>query len=113
MTVENRAEAIIDLGAIASNIKHLMAISGKPALAVVKADAYGHGFVPVAKQALDAGATWLGVALLEEAIALRENGITAPIIAWLTPISDDFESAVRNEIDIAVPSLEHLHRIID
>ena len=113
MTVENRAEAIIDLGAIASNIKHLMAISGKPALAVVKADAYGHGLVPVAKQALDAGATWLGVALLEEAIALRENGITAPIIAWLTPISDDFESAVRNEIDIAVPSLEHLHRIID
>jgi len=113
MTVENRAEAIINLGAIASNIKHLMAISGKPALAVVKADAYGHGLVPVAKQALDAGATWLGVALLEEAIALRENGITAPIIAWLTPISDDFESAVRNEIDIAVPSLEHLHRIID
>ena len=113
MTVENRAEAIIDLGAIASNIKHLMAISGKPALAVVKADAYGHGLVPVAKQALDAGATWLGVALLEEAIALRENGIAAPIIAWLTPISDDFENAVRNEIDIAVPSLEHLHRIID
>ncbi|MFZ9226445.1 MAG: alanine racemase [Candidatus Nanopelagicaceae bacterium] len=113
MTAENRAEAIIDLGAIASNIKHLMAISGKPALAVVKADAYGHGLVPVAKQALQAGATWLGVALLEEAVVLRENGVTAPIIAWLTPISDDFDSAVKNDIDIAIPSLEHLHRIID
>ena len=113
MTAENRAEAIIDLSAIASNIKHLMAISGKPALAVVKADAYGHGLVPVAKQALQAGATWLGVALLEEAVVLRENGVTAPIIAWLTPISDDFDSAVKNDIDIAIPSLEHLHRIID
>ena len=113
MTAENRAEAIIDLGAIASNIKHLMAISGKPALAVVKADAYGHGLVPVAKQALQAGATWLGVALLEEAVALRENGVTAPIIAWLTPISDDFDSAVKNDIDIAIPSLEHLHAIIE
>ena len=113
MTAENRAEAIIDLGAIASNIKHLMAISGKPALAVVKADAYGHGLVPVAKQALQAGATWLGVALLEEAVVLRENGVTAPIIAWLTPISDDFDSAVKNDIDIAIPSLEHLHAIIE
>ena len=113
MTAENRAEAIIDLGAIASNIKHLMAISGKPALAVVKADAYGHGLVPVAKQALQAGATWLGVALLEEAVALRENGVTAPIIVWLTPISDDFDSAVKNDIDIAIPSLEHLHAIIE
>jgi alanine racemase len=113
MTVENRAEAIIDLGAIAANIQHLMAISGKPALAVVKADAYGHGLVPVAKKALQAGATWLGVALLEEAIALRENGISAPIIAWLTPISDDFETAVRNDIDIAIPSVEHLHAIIE
>ena len=113
MTAENRAEAIIDLGAIASNIKHLMAISGKPALAVVKADAYGHGLVPVAKQALHAGATWLGVALLEEAVALRESGVTAPIIAWLTPISDDFHSAAKNQIDIAIPSLEHLHAIIE
>jgi alanine racemase len=113
MTSANRAEALIDLTAIAANIKHLMSISGKPAMAVVKADAYGHGLVPVAKQALHAGATWLGVALLDEAIALRESGITAPIIAWLTPISDDFESAVRSEIDIAIPSLEHLHRITD
>jgi alanine racemase len=65
MTVENRAEVIIDLAAIEANVKYLMAKSGKPALAVVKADAYGHGLVPVAKRALEAGATWLGVALLE------------------------------------------------
>ena len=71
MSTQNRAEAVIDLNAIEANIKLLMATSGKPALAVVKADAYGHGLVPVAKRALKAGATWLGVALMEEAIMLR------------------------------------------
>jgi len=81
MSTQNRAEAVIDLNAIEANIKFLMAKSGKPALAVVKADAYGHGLIPVAQRALKAGATWLGVALLDEAIALRESGINAPILA--------------------------------
>ena len=53
----NRAEALIDLSAIEFNVKKLIADSGKPALAVVKADAYGHGLVPVAERALEAGAT--------------------------------------------------------
>ncbi|NBP22762.1 MAG: alanine racemase [Actinobacteria bacterium] len=109
--MENRAEVLIDLGAIRENIKYLMAKSGKPALAVVKADGYGHGLLPVAKSALSAGASWLGVALLEEAIALRQGGISAPIIAWLTPITDDFESAINADIDIAIPSLAHLEVI--
>jgi alanine racemase len=109
--MENRAEVLIDLGAIRENIKYLMAKSGKPALAVVKADGYGHGLLPVAKSALSAGASWLGVALLEEARALRQGGISAPIIAWLTPITDDFESAINEDIDIAIPSLDHLEVI--
>jgi len=109
--MENRAEVLIDLGAIRENIKFLMAKSGKPALAVVKADGYGHGLLPVAKSALSAGANWLGVALLEEAKALRLGGISAPIIAWLTPITDDFESAINEDIDIAIPSLAHLEAI--
>lgn len=109
--MENRAEVLIDLGAIRENIKYLMAKSGKPALAVVKADGYGHGLLPVAKSALSAGASWLGVALLEEARALRQGGINAPIIAWLTPITDDFASAISEDIDIAIPSLAHLEAI--
>jgi alanine racemase len=109
--MENRAEVLIDLGAIRENIKYLMGKSGKPALAVVKADGYGHGLLPVAKSALSAGASWLGVALLEEASALRQGGISAPIIAWLTPITDDFESAINEDIDIAIPSLDHLEVI--
>ena len=109
--MENRAEVLIDLGAIRENIKYLMAKSGKPALAVVKADGYGHGLLPVAKSALSAGASWLGVALLEEARALRQGGISAPIIAWLTPVTDDFASAINEDIDIAIPSLAHLEAI--
>ena len=109
--MENRAEVLIDLGAIRENIKYLMAKSGKPALAVVKADGYGHGLLPVAKSALSAGASWLGVALLEEAKALRQGGINAPIIAWLTPVTDDFASAISEDIDIAIPSLAHLEAI--
>jgi alanine racemase len=109
--MENRAEVLIDLGAIRENIKYLMAKSGKPALAVVKADGYGHGLLPVAKSALSAGASWLGVALLEEARVLRQGGISAPIIAWLTPVTDDFASAISEDIDIAIPSLAHLEAI--
>ena len=80
-------------------------------LAVVKADAYGHGLVPVAKAATAAGAAWLGVALLEEAFILRDHGIQAPIISWLTPPSSDFNRAIESEIDLAVPSILHLKLI--
>ena len=112
MTTHNRAEAIVDLSAIKANINYLMNKAGKPALAVVKADAYGHGLVPVAKAAIEGGASWLGVALLEEALTLRVHDVKAPIIAWLTPITDDFVAAVKNDIDIAIPSREHLQAVV-
>ena len=54
-------------------------------LAVVKADAYGHGAVPAAEAALEGGATWLGVALVEEGVALREAGIDAPVLVLSEP----------------------------
>ena len=89
-----RAEAIVDLSAIKFNVELLKKTSGTKLLAVVKADAYGHGLVPVAQAAVSAGADYLGVALLEEAVALREAGITAPILAWLVqPGSDSCCSA--------------------
>ena len=113
MTNHNRAEVIVDLTAIEANIKRLMQRAGNSALAVVKADAYGHGLVPVARAAIKAGVEWLGVALLEEALRLREAGIGTPIIAWLTPITDDLGAAVKNDIDVAVPSREHLHAVLE
>jgi alanine racemase len=107
----NRAEALVDLSAIKSNVATLKAKAGVNLLAVVKADAYGHGLVPVAKAALEGGADWLGVALLEEAIALRSAGISAPILAWLVPPGSDFQSAVDHDIDIAVASLKTLDEV--
>ena len=107
----NRAEARIDLERISINIKHLKNHSGTPVMAVVKADAYGHGLVPVARAAVEAGATALGVALLEEAITLREAGITAPILAWLVPPGSDFKLAVDNEIELAASSIVALEQI--
>ena len=79
--------AEIDLGAISENTRILKRHAGSAALmAVVKANAYGHGAVPVARKSLESGATWLGVARLSEAVELREAGIDAPIlILGVTP----------------------------
>ncbi|CAN2220055.1 Alr Alanine racemase [Candidatus Nanopelagicaceae bacterium] len=106
-----RAEALVDLSAIKHNVALLKEKSGTDLLAVVKADAYGHGLVSVAKAALDAGASMLGVALLEEAISLREAGITAPILAWLVQPGSDYKSAIDLDIDLAAGSLKALHEI--
>jgi len=106
-----RAEALVDLSAIKHNVQFLKERSGTNLLAVVKADAYGHGLIPVAKAALSAGATYLGVALLEEAVTLREAGITAPILAWLVQPGSDFAQAIDLDIEIAVASIAALQEI--
>lgn len=78
--------AEIDLGAIEHNVRVLAEIAGEAELcAVVKADGYSHGAVPVARTAVRAGASWLGVALVEEGVELREAGIEAPILVLSEP----------------------------
>ena len=101
-----RAEARIDLDRIATNINLLKGAENFPLMAVVKADAYGHGLVEVGLAAEKSGADWLGVALLEEAITLRTHGVRAPILAWLVPPGPDFRKAVSHDIDIAVSSIK-------
>jgi alanine racemase len=98
-------EILIDLNALKSNLKYLKTKANCPVLAVVKADAYGHGLIPCAKAAVAAGADWLGTALLEEAFQLREAGIKAPILAWLLPPGENYQSAVSAGIDLGVSSL--------
>ena len=107
-----RAFVEVNLNAVSNNIKLVKSKTQAQILAVVKADAYGHGLVPVAKCAIDAGATWLGVALLEEAFLLRDAGIKAPIVSWLTPPNSDFKKAIELDIDLAIPSLRHLEVIV-
>jgi alanine racemase len=102
--MSNRAEVEVDLSAIAANVESLQKRAGVPVMAVVKADAYGHGLIPVAQTAVSAGAPWLGVALLEEALALRGARISAPILSWLVPPGSDYLSAIQADVDLAVPS---------
>lgn len=79
-------EAVVDLGAIGRNVERLVTVAAPAALcAVTKADAYGHGLLAASRVALDAGATMLAVALVEEGIELRENGVRAPILLLSEP----------------------------
>ncbi len=102
--------AAVDLAAITHNLSVLRAAApGALQLATVKANAYGHGLVPVALAALDGGADWLGVAQLAEAFTLRrgldEAGVPradAPLLAWISTSSSDFAAAIEADIDVSV-----------
>ncbi|MEN3356136.1 MAG: alanine racemase [Mycobacteriales bacterium] len=96
-----RTEARVDLDAIRGNVATLRGGTPAEVMAVVKADGYGHGLVPSARAALAGGASWLGVAFLEEALALRAAGVRAPILSWLASPGEDLVSAVAQGIDLS------------
>ena len=110
----NRSEARVELGAIRDNVRALRghAAGGAGLMAVVKADGYGHGLVPSAQAALDGGADWLGVAFLEEALTLREAGVQAPVLAWLTSPGEDLAAAVRADVDLGTYSEQQLEAAV-
>ena len=91
--------AEIDLGAVRHNVSRLAVLARPGQLcAVVKANGYGHGAVPVARAALDGGATWLGVALVEEGVELRDAGIEAPILVLSEPPLDAMDEVVGRRL---------------
>jgi alanine racemase len=109
-----RVEAAVDLDAVRHNVAVLVAAaSGAATMVVVKADGYGHGAVPVARAALEAGASWLGVCTLDEALELRAAGLDAPVLSWLHLPDDDFAPAVAAGIDLSVASPAHLAAVLD
>lgn len=96
------ARARIDLAAIRANVSRLCDTAGSAeVMAVVKADAYGHGAVPVARAALAGGATWLGVAGMREALALRTAGVPGRLLAWLLTPGDDWSAAVAAGVELS------------
>jgi alanine racemase len=105
-----RTAARIDLAAVRANVRALRehAAGGAGVMAVVKADGYGHGLVPTARAAVEGGAAWLGVAFLEEALALRAAGVTTPTLAWLTTPGEDLAAAVAADIDLGTYSEQQL-----
>lgn len=109
--IANRVPVLtIDLDAVAANVRYLVATT--PGVrAVVKADAFGHGSTAVARTALESGARSLGVATLDEALALRGAGFGCSILTWLNPVDANWEAALVAGIEIGVPSLAHLDRV--
>lgn len=97
-----RSEAVVDLGAITRNVETLRAGTRAEVMACVKADGYGHGIVPSARAALAGGASWLGVAFIEEAVTLRAAGVDAPLLAWLFTPGEPLTEAVSLHVDLSV-----------
>lgn len=108
-----QAETIIDLDAYRANIETLAACApGSALMAVVKADAYGHGMLQCSRAAREAGADWLGVATLAEAVALRAGGDTGNVLCWLASPGADFASAIAAGVEVTASSAKQLAEIL-
>lgn len=112
------ARVVVDLDAIAANANELvLRAEGAAVLGVVKGDAYGHGLVPSARAAVRGGATWLGVAQLDEAMNLRRaravgaDDLAVPVISWLHAPGSPFAAAIEAGIDLGAPSVLELDEI--
>ncbi|WP_405732677.1 alanine racemase [Streptomyces sp. NBC_00028] len=110
-----RARAEIDLAALRANVRTLRALApGAALMAVVKSDAYGHGAVPCARAAVEAGADWLGTATPEEALALRAAGIDGVrIMCWLWTPGGPWREAVEADLDVSVSGMWALREVVD
>jgi alanine racemase len=108
-----RAELLVDLDAVRANVEHLRAeVAPAELMTVVKADGYGHGMVEVARAARAAGAGWLGVAVLEEALALRAAGDRGRVLTWLTVPGEDLRPAVDAEIDVTAYTGREVEEVV-
>lgn len=101
----------VDLQAIRENVRWVVKHSGTDVMAIVKADGYGHGSIAVARAALQGGATWLGVARLEEALELRQAGFQAPILLLGYLSNAQTEYAIRSDLSITVWTSEQIKEV--
>lgn len=106
-----RAEIVVDLDAVRHNVRLLRELTGVTMITVVKADAYGHGMLPVARAAREAGAEWLAVATLDEVRALRASGDTGRLLTWLTVPEEQYDDAIRADVDLTAYSVAELDEI--
>lgn len=102
----------VDLAAYRRNIENIKAtMSPAKVMAVVKADAYGHGLLPIAKAAVEAGCELLGVLDIETGLELRKGGISTPAFAWLHSPNSDFKKAISSGIELSVSSMSELEAV--
>src|SRR4051794_35675800 len=113
-TAPLRARAEIDLAALRANVRALRArATGAALMAVVKSDAYGHGALPCARAAVEAGATWLGTATPEEALALRAAGLDTRVLCWLWVPGGPWRQAIEADIDVSLSGLWALREVTE
>jgi alanine racemase len=103
--------AEIDLTAIRGNVSYISQSTQTPVMAVVKANAYGHGALPISQAALQAGATWLAVARLEEALELRQAGILVPILLLGHLSPQRFGLAIQSNLSLTIWTVEQMIQI--
>lgn len=101
----------VDLDRLAGNLAAIRSHTGKPVMAVVKANAYGHGMLAVTRQLQASGVDQLGVAFLEEGIALREAGITVPILVFGGIVGEQLDGFFQYDLQITVSSLDKLRQV--
>jgi alanine racemase len=107
-----RAEIVVDLDAVRRNVTTLTERAGGAAMmTVVKADGYGHGMLEVARAAREAGAPWLGVATLDEALALRAAGDTGRVLSWLTVPGEDYRPVIEAGVDVTAYTVEEVEEV--
>ncbi|QBR93588.1 alanine racemase [Nocardioides euryhalodurans] len=106
-----RAEIVVELPLIRHNVRVLREHTGVEMMTVVKADGYGHGMVPAARAARDAGAAWLGVATIDEALGLREAGDTGRVLSWLGVPGEDYAAAISADVDVTAYSVAELREV--
>ncbi|KAK1179954.1 alanine racemase [Streptomyces sp. NBS 14/10] len=108
-----RARAVVDLAALRANVRALRAAApGAELMAVVKSDAYGHGAVPCARAAREAGASWLGTATPEEALALRAAGDTGRLLCWLWTPGGPWREAIEADVDVSLSGMWALREAV-
>lgn len=111
MSTHPLAEIVVDLEAIRGNLRRLRELAGTEVMAVVKADGYGHGMIEVARAAREVEVRWLGVATLDEALALRAAGDTGRVLCWLAAPDADYRPLIAADVDLTAYSPAHVQAI--
>jgi len=112
MSPAPRAEIVVDLAAIRHNVRLLRELAAPAAMmTVVKADGYGHGLVAAGRAAREAGAEWLGVATIEEALELREAGDEGRVLCWLGVPGENYAEAIAADVDVCAYTVAELAEI--
>ncbi len=101
-----------DLNVIENNIRLIMHITQSDVMAVVKANGYGHGAIPVAESALRGGATWCAVSQVEEAIILRQSGLNCPLLVLGFTPSNRLSEAIKQDISLTFWSKKQIQEIM-